>query len=52
MQRDKKVPHKEDTTKYQEFVCSTYHWLPIEKQKDQAKEMANMTKKDNNKSKE
>ena len=47
MQKDKKNSKKEDTTKYGEFVCSTYHWLPIEKQKEQAKEMENITKKDN-----
>ena len=47
MQKDKKISKKEDTTKYGEFVCSTYHWLPIEKQKEQAKEMENITKKDN-----
>ena len=34
---------KEDTTKYGEFVCSAYHWIPVEKQKEQAKNMANMT---------
>ena len=44
MQKDKKVPKKEDMTKYGEFVCSNYHWLPIEKQKEQAENMANMTK--------
>ncbi len=45
MDKDKKMPKKEDTTKYGEFVCSAYHWLPIEKQKDQAEEMEKMTKK-------
>lgn len=40
--------HKEDTTKYGEFVCSAYHWLPIEKQKDQAEEMEKMTKRKSN----
>lgn len=49
MQRDKKFPKKEDTTKYGEFVCSAYHWLPIEKQKEQAKELEEITKKNNNK---
>lgn len=44
MQRDKKVSKREDMTKYGEFVCSTFHWLPIEKQKSQAKNMVNMTK--------
>ena len=44
MQTDKKVPKKEDTTKYGEFVCSTYHWLPVEKQKEQAKRLDEITK--------
>lgn len=44
MQKDKKVNKKEDMTKYGEFVCSAYHWLPLEKQKEQAEKMANMTK--------
>jgi len=43
MKKDKKVQKKEDMTKYGEFVCSTYHWLPPEKQKDQVEEMENMT---------
>lgn len=46
---DKKNSRREDTTKYGEFVCSEYQWLPIEKQKEQAKEMANMTKKEKGK---
>jgi len=45
MKKDKKMLKKEDTTKYGEFVCSAYHWLPIEKQKDQAEEMEKMTKR-------
>ena len=45
MEKDKKMSKKEDSTKYGEFVCSAYHWLPIEKQKDQAEEMEKMTKK-------
>jgi len=49
MQRDKRVPKREDMTKYGEFVCSTFHWLPIEKQKEQAKNMIKMTNKENNK---
>ena len=44
MQRDKGFSKREDMTKYGEFVCSTFHWLPIEKQKQQAKKMAKMTK--------
>ena len=46
MDKDKHkiIPKKEDTTKYGEFVCSTHHWIPVEKQKDRAKELANVTK--------
>ena len=47
--KHKKVPKKEDTTKYGEFVCSTHHWLPIEKQKDRAEELANITEDDKKK---
>ncbi len=36
---------KEDTTKYGEFVPSTHHWIPLEKQKDRAEELSNITKK-------
>ena len=44
MDKDKKDQKKEDTTKYGEFVCSAYHWLPIEKQKEQTTKMENITK--------
>ena len=44
-----KKERKEDTTKYGEFVCSAFHWLPIEKQKKQAEEMVKMTKGKKNK---
>ncbi len=40
-----KDKQKEDTTKYGEFVCSLDHWLPIEKQKENAKRLSNITKK-------
>ncbi len=36
-----------NTTKYGEFVCSNYQWLPLEVQKDKANKMNEMTKKDN-----
>ena len=39
----------EDSTKYGEFVCTEYQWLPLEKQKEQAEKMANMTKKESGK---
>ncbi len=48
MQRDKKMPKKEDATKYGEFVCSTYHWLPVEKQKERAEELEEITKETKN----
>lgn len=44
-----KRERREDTTKYGEFVCSAFHWLPIEKQKKQAEEMAKMTKEEQEK---
>ena len=44
MQKDKKVTKKEDMTKHGEFVCSAYHWLPIEKQKEQVNKMEKITK--------
>jgi len=44
MQIDKRVSKREDMTKYGEFVCSAFHWLPIEQQKKKAKKMADMTK--------
>ena len=34
----------EDTTKYGEFVCSAFHWLPPKAQKRQVKKMEQMTK--------
>ena len=36
---------KEDKAKYGEFVCSLDHWLPIEKQKEQADRLNEITKK-------
>lgn len=48
MEENKNVKKKEDTTKYGEFVCSEYHWLPIEKQKEQANKMENITKANKN----
>ena len=45
MEEEKKMKKREDGTKYGEFVCSTYHWLPVEKQKDRANELNKATKK-------
>ena len=35
---------KEDNGKYGEFIPSSYHWLPIERQKEKAEKLANITK--------
>lgn len=40
---------KEDATKYGEFVCSNYHWVPLDEQKKIAKKMENITKKEKSK---
>ncbi len=37
---------KENTTKYGEEVCTEFGWLPIEKQKERAKKISKITKKD------
>ncbi len=42
----------EDATLYGEFVCSYHHWLPIEKQKEQARKMQEVTKTDDKVKKE
>lgn len=36
----------EDNTKYGEFVSTYFAWIPLNKQKEKAKEMEEMTKKD------
>ena len=45
MQTNKNDKKKENQTKYGEFVSSTFHWIPKEKQKDRAEELENMTGK-------
>ena len=45
MNNNEKDNKKENTTKYGEFVPSTHHWIPIEKQKQKAHKLANITKK-------
>lgn len=39
----------EDNTKYGEFVSTYFAWIPLSKQKEKAKEMEEMTKKDKSK---
>ena len=38
---------REDTTKYGEFVCSTYRWLPIDVQREKAEKLTTVTEKSN-----
>lgn len=46
MSEDKKSSNDiEDTTKYGEFVSSYFAWTTIEKQKQKAKKMEEITKK-------
>ena len=42
---------KENTTKYGEQVCSEFAWLPIDKQKENAKRFNKITKSSQEKSK-
>ena len=49
LQKNNKDNISKNTTKYGEFVCTEYQWLPLEKQKEQAEKMANMTKKESGK---
>lgn len=35
---------EEDYTKYGEFISSFYRWVPVEKQKEIAKNLDNITK--------
>lgn len=40
---------KENITMYGEQVCSEFAWLPLDKQKEQADRLNEITKKDSNK---
>ena len=44
MKSKNKGQDKKDINKYGEFICSEYNWLPIEKQKERSKKLANITK--------
>ena len=39
-----KFERGEDATKYGEFVSSYFEWIPLEKQKQKAEELENITK--------
>ncbi len=47
--REKVQREKEDASKYGEFVSSYFGWVSMEKQKDRAEELENITKKEENK---
>ena len=40
--------NEENVTKYEEFVCTEFAWLPLDKQKEKAKKMQKITDKENN----
>lgn len=39
------IKEKEDSTKYGEFISSFFSWITLDKQKEKAKDLENMTKK-------
>ena len=44
----KKDDRKENTSLYGEFITSYFAWIPLPNQKEKAKKMVNMTKKEKN----
>ena len=49
MDKEQKQTHPEvgeDATQYGEFVSTYFAWIPLPNQKERAKEMADMTKKE------
>lgn len=47
-ENEEKGIHEENVTKYGEFVCTAYKWLPLEKQKQDAERFEKITKQDGN----
>lgn len=47
----KKENKKENITKYGEQVCSEFAWLPLDKQKEKAEKLSQMTESNKNKKK-
>lgn len=47
MTRRDEVEVGEDSTKYGEFVSSYFAWIPLPEQKEKAKRLENITKKEN-----
>ena len=46
MERREEPEVGEDSTKYGEFVSSYFAWIPLPEQKEKAKRLQNITKKD------
>jgi len=46
MRNKRNLYNENNVTKYDEFVCSEFVWLPINKQKENAKRMEEMTRMD------
>ena len=44
MSEKKNIKLNEDTSKYGEFVSSYFSWITLDKQKERAKELDDMTK--------
>ena len=42
----------DNVTKYGEFVCTTHGWLPIDKQKEEAERLENITKNEKDRKQE
>jgi len=49
--KEKNNSKKENTTMYGEQVCSEFVWLPIDRQKENANKLNDITKKKENNSK-
>ena len=45
MKKDDETIKKENTTMYGEQVCSEFAWLPLDKQKEKANKLNEITKK-------
>ena len=45
-EQDHKVEVGEDTTKYGEFISSYFAWISLPEQKEKAKKLENITKKE------
>lgn len=44
MRNKRHIFNENNVTKYDEFVCSEFVWLPINKQKENAKRLEEMTR--------